>query len=56
MENNNLIVENLMDQGNTNLNIRMDYKKAIDCYDKVLKIYPKYIIALYNKGNAYSNL
>ncbi len=28
------------------------YKKAIACYDKAIKLEPRYTAALYNKGNA----
>ena len=33
-----------------------DYKKAIDCFDKALKIDPKHTNALNNKGASYINL
>ena len=36
--------------------ISNDYKSAIDCYDQVLKIDPKYTDALNYKGIAYYNL
>ena len=37
------------------LNIK-EYLKAIDCFDKILKIEPKNIYAFYNKGSAYHDL
>jgi len=33
-----------------------EYQKAIDCFDKVLKIDPNYLDVLYNKGFVYHNL
>ena len=36
--------------------ISYDYKRAIDCYDQVLQIDPKYTDALNYKGIAYYNL
>ena len=55
MENNNSRVQNFMRKADSYI-INYDYKRAIDCYDKVLQIDPKYTVALYNKGNAYHNL
>ena len=55
MKNNSSSVENLMQKGNSYYDIK-DYNKAINCFDKVLQIHPKYINALNNKGKAYSNL
>ena len=55
MKNNSSRLENLMEKGSSYCDIK-DYNKAIDCFDKVLQIHPKYINALNNKGNAYYNL
>ena len=55
MGNNNSSVQNFMVKAQS-YKISYDYVKAIDCYDLVLKIDPKYIGALYNKGYAYNIL
>ena len=49
MENNNSRVQNLMVQAHSYI-IRYDFKRAIDCIDKVLQIDPKNINALFNEG------
>ena len=54
-KNKSRLLENLMEKGNSYYDSK-DFKKAIDCFDKALQIYPRYINALNNKGNAYSNL
>ena len=46
MKNNDSILHYLMEKGNS-YNRNKDYKFAIDCYDKVLQINPKYTDALY---------
>ena len=55
MENNNTRVQNFMVKAHS-YKISYDYKRAIDCYDQVLQIDPKYIEALSCKGNAYLKL
>ena len=52
MENNISRVINFMVKGHS-YKINNDYLCAIDCYDQVLQIDPKYKDALYCKGIAY---
>ena len=55
MENNYSRLQNLIEKGNSYFSNK-DYKKAIDCFNKVLLIDSKDTDALNNKGAAYSNL
>ena len=55
MKNNDSILQNLMDKAKYYKTIK-NYKKAIDCFDKVLQIDPKDINVLNSKGIAYKNL
>ena len=55
MENNNSRLENLMEQGNSYKRSK-EYKRAIDCYDRVLLKDPKDTYALIMKGSAYDDL
>ena len=52
MENIDSMVQNFMVKAQS-YKITYDYRRAIDCYNQVLKIDPKHIDALNNKGFAY---
>jgi len=50
-----LVIQKKMENGNSYYHSN-DYKKAIDCYDQILQIYPKDTDILNNKGSAYDYL
>ena len=52
MENIDSMVQNFMVKAQS-YKITYDYRRAIDCYNQVLQIDPKYTMALSCKGNAY---
>ena len=52
MESNNSIIQNLMEKVESYCRIK-DYKRAIDCINKVLQINPKDTDAMNNKGVLY---
>ena len=49
------ILEIIMEKAKS-YKISNDYKNAIDCYDEILQIEPKYINALNSKVIVYKNL
>lgn len=55
MKNNISRLQNIMEQGNSYY-VGKNFEKAIDFYDRVLQIDPKFTEALNNKGVAYNNL
>ena len=55
MRNNISRLQNFMEQGNSYY-VGKNFEKAIDFYDRVLQIDPKFTEALNNKGVAYNNL
>ena len=55
MRNNISRLQNFMEQGNSYYVVK-NFEQAIDFYDRVLQIDPKFTEALNNKGVAYNNL